>query len=767
MAKPIVISVLADAAGVGRGVNEAEGYLGRLGSKAAAVAKVVGVAVVAAGVAVAVSSVKAASEAEQSIGATQSIYGEYADSVISKSKEAAGAVGLSANEYRELGTVMGAMLKNAGTPMDQLAGKTDQLITLGSDLAATFGGTTAEAVSAVSSLMRGEADPIERYGVSIKQSDVNARLAAQGLTGLAGQALKTAEAEARLGLLFEQTGDAAGQFGRESGTLAGQQQRLTAYIDNMKVALGNRLLPVATTVFGYLNQYGPVVFAALERGFDAMAPTIAAVAAGLSDFAGGAVTSLGPVLAAAVPFIVSTVTALAGFSAELVSRLMPAVSTVLGWVGEFGPPAFAMLSGAVSALSPVIGALAGVALGLGSALSGVIKFADKNRAVIATLVGGYVAYRAILLTTTAAGWAMYLWQSRAVIMGAAQAAATKGMAAAQLLLNTAMKANPLGLLIAGITLAVGAVILLWKNSETFRSVVTGAFSAVVSAGQALWSGIQTAFSAIGDAIGFYVGMVKGYINMWVAAFGLLVDGAMWVWGGIQAAFSAVGDAIGFYVGLVRGYINLWVGAFQWVVDAGWRLVGGIGSALGSVGAKVGEVKDKVTGALSGAASWLKDAGGKIIDGLVSGIGASFNKVKNKLGELTGKLTSWKGPAERDRKLLRPVGRLIIGGLVAGFNDEETTVMRSLGGLTDRIGDMAAQPLDLTPRFDLSGDVKAKPSFMASWSDGGLGNGSATTIHNHYDIKVEAITPNAEVGRAVVDAIRDFERIGGSVPNARP
>src|SRR4029077_17622360 len=63
----------------------------------------------------------------------------------------------------------------------ELGPQTDDLINLGADLAATYGGTTSEAVSALSALLRGERDPIERYGVSLKQADVDAQLLATGI----------------------------------------------------------------------------------------------------------------------------------------------------------------------------------------------------------------------------------------------------------------------------------------------------------------------------------------------------------------------------------------------------------------------------------------------------------------------------------------------------------------------------------------------------------------------------------------------------------
>lgn len=197
-------------------------------------------------------AIKAASEAQQAAGAVESVFKGNASQVTKFAENAAQAVGLSESAYSNFAARIGSQFKNLGTPMDQLAGKTNDLITKAADLAATFGGTTADAVDALSAAFRGEFDPIERYGISIRKSDVNARLAAKGLDKLEGSALKAAEAAEITAMLNEQSADALGQFGREADTAAGQQQRLTAEWENAKAELGEALLPVVTDLAEYL-----------------------------------------------------------------------------------------------------------------------------------------------------------------------------------------------------------------------------------------------------------------------------------------------------------------------------------------------------------------------------------------------------------------------------------------------------------------------------------------------------------------------------------
>lgn len=263
------VRIVADAKQAAQGFREAEQQVdtfegkvtSKLGASREQIDKVAlaSTAAAAAYGAFAYSAMQSASEMEQATGAVTAVFKEQADTVMANAEAAARAVGLSAAEYANSAAVMGSQLRNMGIEQDAVAGKTDELIGLGADLASMFGGTTADAVSAISSLLRGERDPIERYAVSIKQADINARLAAEGLAGLEGEALKQAETQATLALLFEQTADAQGNFARETDTAAGSAQIATAEWENAKAELGEGLLPIATKAAEILADVANVV----------------------------------------------------------------------------------------------------------------------------------------------------------------------------------------------------------------------------------------------------------------------------------------------------------------------------------------------------------------------------------------------------------------------------------------------------------------------------------------------------------------------------
>ena len=225
-----------------------------------------------------------AAEAEQSYGAVESIFGEHAAKINDLSKTAADSVGLSGREYREQASYMGAMLKNLGTPMEELGGQSADLVAMGADLAATFGGPTSDAVSALGAVLRGETDPIERYGISIKQADINAKMAEMGMDGLTGEAEKQARAQATLALLTEQSASAQGQFARETDTAAHKSQVARAKIDDAKETIGTALLPVVAQLSEMMakvaEQVGkhPKLFLALAGAVGAVSAAIVGIA---------------------------------------------------------------------------------------------------------------------------------------------------------------------------------------------------------------------------------------------------------------------------------------------------------------------------------------------------------------------------------------------------------------------------------------------------------------------------------------------------------
>lgn len=222
-------------------------------------------------------TIQAASDVEQSTGAVESVFKSLSGEITSFGDTTAKNLGISKAEFQQLAAVTGAMLKNAGVPMEDLGDQTIALTQRAADMAATFGTTVPEAMQAISSALRGERDPIERFGVSIKATDVDARAAAMGYVDAEGKATSLGKALATQALIMEQTADIAGQNAREANTWAGQQERLKAQFTDMKAELGEKLLPVMVKFFELIR---PII-EFIANNIDWLAP-LAGILAGIA-----------------------------------------------------------------------------------------------------------------------------------------------------------------------------------------------------------------------------------------------------------------------------------------------------------------------------------------------------------------------------------------------------------------------------------------------------------------------------------------------------
>lgn len=422
----------------------------------------------------------AASDLQQSTGAVESVFKDQAAAVTSFAKTAWESVGLSQNKAQEMSTIMGSQLKNMGVPMSEIAGESENLIRLGADLAATYGGDTSTAVEALSSLLRGERDPIEKYGVTINQAMLEAEKAALGLDGLTGSAARNADLQATLSLLTKQTADAQGQFSREADTAAGAAQRNAARWEDVQAQLGEKLLPIMTEVSllftdlaGWVSENSDLVFA--------LAGAVGAASVGILGL-NGAIKA-------------------AKIGATVFSGITRAGSATVGVLGRF--------IGGMRNASVAQSTFSGVAGTLGGKVTQVVSALGRG-----ALAAGRWAVQTTVLT------AKFIAQKTAQL---AIAVASRAAAVAQGIWNAVMNANPIILII---TLIVAAIALLIMNWETVSAVAVAVWDAISAA--AIWFK-DTVLVPIGNFI------AAVFITYWT----VLKVTALAVWAGIKAGGLAL------------------------------------------------------------------------------------------------------------------------------------------------------------------------------------------------------------------------------------
>lgn len=93
-------------------------------------------------------------------------------------------------------------------------------------------------------------------------------------------------------------------------------------------------------------------------------------------------------------------------------------------------------------------------------------------------------------------------------------------------------------------------------------------------------------------------------------------------------------------------------------------------------------------ALGAIGTALVGAGKGLIQGFLDGILSKITNVKTTLQDLTNSLTSWKGPASLDARILGPNGALVMQGFMDGISSKVPALRSQLGGLTAGLPGMA-------------------------------------------------------------------------------
>lgn len=127
---------------------------------------------------------------------------------------------------------------------------------------------------------------------------------------------------------------------------------------------------------------------------------------------------------------------------------------------------------------------------------------------------------------------------------------TKAMTAAQWLLNAAMNANPISLIIAGIAALIAILVVCYNKFEWFRDAVNaiaqgianffiGAWNAIGNVASSIWNGILNLFSMGGK---IFTGIVDGIGNIFKTIVNALISGINRV---IRIPFDVINGILNF------------------------------------------------------------------------------------------------------------------------------------------------------------------------------------------------------------------------------
>lgn len=239
------------------------------------------------------------------------------------------------------------------------------------------------------------------------------------------------------------------------------------------------------------------------------------------------------------------------------NKLIPIITKVIG-VGTRLAMSLMKNKPALIAIGAVIGTVVVTSI-LAYIASLVVATATSIASFASMIAKGAVwaATQTASLTMMVIRWGLYgaaLLAQKAIMV--AQIVVTQGAAAAQWLLNAALTANPIGLVIAAIVALVAIFVVAYKKVGWFHTAVDAAFK-----------GIKIAISWISTAVGDVISFVKSHWQTILAVLtgpiGIAVKFIHDHWTGIVAVFTNVKKAIGSVISDVG---TILLAPFKWAFN---------------------------------------------------------------------------------------------------------------------------------------------------------------------------------------------------------
>lgn len=265
-----VLDLRTDDAAFTRGIRKAEAQTKRLGRvfddvgrKAQRIGRQLATFVTLPIIAIGVASVKTASDIQEMQNLFAVTFGSAADDVEEWAKRTAKATNRSRFELQRTAADFAAFLKPLGVAPDAIEPMSTALTQLVTDIASFRNQTDQEVFTRLFSGLAGETEAVRRLGIDIGEAAIKQELLNQGFKGTAAEATQGQKAMARFALIMRQTTDAQGDAVRTSASFENQTKALGATITDVRVEIGQRLLPVATRLVRRIRELG-VRFLALS-----------------------------------------------------------------------------------------------------------------------------------------------------------------------------------------------------------------------------------------------------------------------------------------------------------------------------------------------------------------------------------------------------------------------------------------------------------------------------------------------------------------------
>lgn len=248
---------------------------------------------------IATASFQMAANLEDAVGATNQVFGKAGGAMQDWIDGLEGYYGIAKAEAFAYANTMGSMLQNIGGLTEQEAAKQSiTLLKLAGDLTAMFGGTTEDAVRALTGSLKGNNTMLDNYGMAVNDALIQDKAMEMGLLKKGEAMTLAAKQGATLALIEEQSAKVTGQASRESEGASGSLRALTTEMKNLGTEIGGVLMPIIMPLIDKLKE-GVTWFTSLTGSQKEMIVIVGLVVAAIGPILfilGTLITSVGAVV---------------------------------------------------------------------------------------------------------------------------------------------------------------------------------------------------------------------------------------------------------------------------------------------------------------------------------------------------------------------------------------------------------------------------------------------------------------------------------------
>lgn len=263
--------------------------------------------------------------------------------------------------------------------------------------------------------------------------------------------------------------------------------------------------------------------------------------------------------------------------------------------------------------------------------------------------------------------AQFVAQKGAMI---ATTVATKAMAAAQWLLNAAMNANPIGLIIAGVVALVAGIVLLWNKCEWFRNLVMTIFNAIKTGLQAVITFFQPVIDFVYNC---FIAWAAIFFTFWETIFNFLKTVGTWIYENV------ITPVVNFAVGLFETIKNAFIAMWEWIVGVFNTIVEFVKTVFEIWWNIFSTFWTTIFNFLSTVANWVYD---NVLSPVINFFSNAFNTIWNIVQKVVDRIksafnaakeaiiTAFKAVKETLSNIFNTIGNIIkapINGIIGGIN----------------------------------------------------------------------------------------------------